>query len=676
MRSDLEGLIKMGNKGYKENNIDNENSENNKSREKSISNNNTYNNNEDRKVSAGLKDIITVVILFFAVSFLEFVYLELFFKKVFTDFSVDIIIKNVVLIIWINLVLVSIIRSIRTAFLISCIAMLIIGVANYFVIAFRGYGIVFIDFYAVKTAATVAGEYSYSVDFEFVAGFIAALAGIALCFVMPYRKKGHRKGENRRKFLKQFFKKISTKFSIAGIVASGVFIIWINTDATFFRGVSSVTWDHNIGINDYGYLLYFVANADSTKVDEPAGYSVKKVDEILSAYEPDDEDDNQVNSKVKGENNRKFNNNIKNPNIIMIMNESFSDLRVLGNFTTNKNVLEFYDSLDENTIKGYVQSSVYGGYTSNSEFEFLTGCSKVFLPGNPYLQYMDDYLPSIISNIKSQEGYGEAVAIHPYNASGYNRNRVYPLFYFDDFLTIDDFADAELVREYVSDLSDYKKIEELYEKKKEGNSLCIFNVTMQNHNPYDYKGDDLEEEIEVTSFDATQQADQYLSLMKLSDDALRQLITYFEDVDEPVIILLFGDHQPHLPDSFYQSVMGKNPIQFTRDDIMKKHEVPFLIWANYDIPELTIDRASINYLSSIFLNVAGLKMSNYNRYLLDLYKKLPAISAVGSYDKDGGIHDKSEKSSEYAELMKEYEMIQYNYLFDEENRLDEHYIVQ
>lgn len=596
-----------------------------------------------------IKYLINAV-LFIALSFWEFLYLELFFKKAVADFPIDIIIKNVVLIMLVNLMLASILQSIRTAFLISSVLALIAGIANFFVISFRGYGIVYMDFYAIKTAATVAGRYSYSVDPGFLAGCFTGAAGILISFYMPRRCKG------------SLFNKRSLLTSLSGIIVSALFIIWINFDATFFKGVSSITWDHNIGINDYGYLLYFTANAGTAEPDKPSGYSAERAGQILSAYE------------TAGDEGRNIKKGLQNPNIIMIMNESFSDLRVLGNFKTDKNVMEFYDSLKENTIKGYVQSSVYGGYTSNSEFEFLTGCSKVFLPGNPYLQYMDDYLPSVISTIKSQQGYNEAVAIHPYNASGYNRNRVYPLLGFDRFLSAEDFEEPVLVRDYISDLSDYKKIEELYEQKKEGSSLCVFNVTMQNHNPYNDTEYKFKDNIKITSFVANMQAEQYLSLMKMSDDALKQLVTYFQNVNEPVIILLFGDHQPHLPDIFYKDVMGKEPLQFTEEDTMLKHKVPFLIWANYDIPELFIEKASINYLSSLFLDAAGLKMSNFNRYLLDLYRKLPAISAVGSYDNDGVLHEKNEKDNEYAGLMEDYEIVQYNYLFDDGNRLDRHFM--
>ena len=105
-----------------------------------------------------------------ALSFWEFLYLELFLNKAATDFPSDIIIKNVVLIMLVNLMLASILQSIRAAFLISSFLMLAAGIANFFVISFRGYGIVYMDFYAINTAATVAGEYSYSITPYFLAG--------------------------------------------------------------------------------------------------------------------------------------------------------------------------------------------------------------------------------------------------------------------------------------------------------------------------------------------------------------------------------------------------------------------------------------------------------------------------------------------------------------------------
>lgn len=585
-----------------------------------------------------------VILLFLVLTLWQFSSLELFFKQTINNFNTELIIKNMALFATANIVLVALFHRMKPAFLISFILTMFIGIANYYVISFRGYGIIFMDFYAIKTAAAVAGGYKYGVDIYLIAGVLSCIAGIAISLILPSKKR-------------MYFNVKDMCASVSALFIAAVFVVWLNTSATFFDNVSSLSWDHSIGINDYGYLLYFVANAGESTVDSPDGYSVEKVDKILSKYE-----DKKKTSDLQE----------KHPNIIMVMNESFSDLRVLGKYTTNKEIMPFFDSLNKNVVKGYAESSVYGGYTANSEFEFLTGCTKTFLPGNPYLQYIDDYLPSVISNIKSQKGYGEAVAVHPYNPSGYNRNRVYPLLHFDRFLSIDDFKNPLLIRDYISDKSDYEKIIDLYKNKKKDKSLCVFNVTMQNHNPYNF---DYVSDVKVTDFSVSSQVEQYLSLMRKSDDALKELITYFKKSDEPAIILVFGDHQPHLPDSFYEKLFGKNPVQFSREDSMKEHLIPFMIWANYDIGEENIERTSINYLSSLLLEKAGLKMSDYNRYLLELYKEIPSLSATGFYDKNGVLHDNKESTGKYAEMLKEYEMIQYNYLFDKDNRLDKHYNV-
>ncbi len=502
------------------------------------------------------------IVFFLLVTFLEFVILEIFFGVSAFDYEWKIVLKNVLIFGAVNLFLTGLFHSIKIPLLISIAFFTFVGAANYFVTAFRGYGIVFMDFYAVKTAAQVAGGYNYHVEWNFIAALLLDIVLFGACFLLPGRKHAYR----HAKYM---------LVSVLGMAASAFFFFWIDSDTIFFKDVSGLTWDHNIGMKDYGYVLYFTSNAGKATVSEPTGYSAKKADEILSRYK----EDNQKERKqpiLK-----------EPPNLIMIMNESYADLGVLGKISTSQEVMPFYHSLKKNTIKGYAESSVYGGYTANSEFEFLTGCTKAFLPGNPYLQYIDDYIPSLITNLKEQ-GYKEAIAMHPYNPSGYNRNRVYPLLGFDRFLSLQDFDQENLVRDYVGDMEDYLKIEELFEKKASGSKLCLFNVTMQNHNPYDnldYRFKDL---VHITNFSTDITANQYLSLIKMSDDALEELISYFEGVKEPVMVVLFGDHQPHLNDSFYKEVTGSVPDVFSQEQVMKKHLVPFLIWANYDIEEREI----------------------------------------------------------------------------------------
>lgn len=85
-----------------------------------------------------------------------------------------------------------------------------------------------------------------------------------------------------------------------------------------------------------------------------------------------------------------------------------------------------------------------------------------------------------------------------------------------------------LVRKYISDESDYEKLESLYEQKKAGSSLCLFNVTMQNHSAYDDRDYKFADPVKLTDISLQPEAEQYLSLIKMSDDALENMLEYLK----------------------------------------------------------------------------------------------------------------------------------------------------
>lgn len=591
------------------------------------------------------------VLLFLVVTVLEYVSIEFFLGSSIPEIGIEYGLKNICLALSVNLALVALIHRLKPSLFISEGFFVCLGAANFFVDKFRGYGIVSMDLYSVKTAGEVAGGYDYTPDVNFFAGLVAIL----LCFVLTavYRGSHH--------------KYFSLKYSVGSCAAAGAiaaFYIVINMTPWFFNDVSSLCWDHKIGMNQYGYMLYFLSNAGSSKVEEPPGYSPEKVDKILEKYSEEKKTDS-VSKDNSGD----------NPNIIMIMNESYSDLSVLGDIKTDKPYFSNYRRLKKHSVYGYAQSSVYGGYTSISEFEFLSGMSKEYIPGNPYLQYVKNYLPNLITTIKANDRYSEAIAVHPYNGSGYNRNRVYPLLGFDKFYDISSFKGAPLLRnKYVSDEADYEMLEKLYEKKKKGSRLCLFNVTMQNHNPYTLKCS-FSDPVDIQNFTGQKEAEQYLSCIRQSDLALGRLTNYFKKQKEHTIILIFGDHQPHLPDAFYARVMGKYPDDFTQEDTMKTHRIPFMIWANYDIGTQDVGITSINYLSALLLQKAGLRMTDFDRYRMDLMKEVPSASVPGYYDKTGKLYQWVSVDDKNEKRLKEYRYIIYNYLFDEKNRSDRHFKV-
>lgn len=208
----------------------------------------------------------------------------------------------------------------------------------------------------------------------------------------------------------------------------------------------------------------------------------------------------------------------------------------------NEDYMPFIHSLQqgaENTQTGYLNVSVKGGNTANTEFEFLTGDTMAFLPAGsiPYQQYITKDTPSMASYLKSL-GY-ETYAMHPYYASGWNRDKIYPLLGFDSFYSSTDFYGSTYERGYIDDSSCVDKIIETYEKKDAGTPAFIFNVTMQNHSPYTDGYQNLQGNVTVDGT-VSAQLSEYLTLVKLSDTALEKLIDYFETQDEPTVIVFFG----------------------------------------------------------------------------------------------------------------------------------------
>ena len=132
------------------------------------------------------------------------------------------------------------------------------------------------------------------------------------------------------------------------------------------------------------------------------------------------------------------------------MNESFTDMSIYDKLQINGETLPFYNSLSENTIKGWMYSPVTGGGTANVEYEFLTGNSTAFLPSGtvPYQLYVKDRQASLVS-LMSELGY-ETTAFHPYVSSGWNRPLVYSYMGFDHQIFEDDMQNPEYVRGYIS----------------------------------------------------------------------------------------------------------------------------------------------------------------------------------------------------------------------------------
>ena len=338
-------------------------------------------------------------------------------------------------------------------------------------------------------------------------------------------------------------------------------------------------------------------------------------------------------------------------------------LAVRGEFTTNEDYMPFIHSLQqgaENTRTGYLNVSVLGGNTANTEFEFLTGSTIGFLPQGSvaYQQYVQKEMPSLASYLKELDYH--TVAIHPYYASGWDRDRVYPLLGFDEFLSQDDFRNPKRIRNYISDESSFAKIIELYENKEAGEPLFAFNVTMQNHSGYEEEFHNFTPDITVDGIDS-KALSMYLSLVKQTDSALQGLIDYFSQAEEDTMIVFFGDHQPTTYVSNPILRNNKvNPETLTDEENLLKYKVPYVIWSNFDIEEQMDGETSANYLAMDVLENCDLPLPALQSSLTGLRKEYPVISAAGVREADGTLTT----VKECGEALNDYRRLEYYLLFD------------
>ena len=570
----------------------------------------------------------------------NFYLFQLYLSKPWESMHVPIQFLNIYLFELLMFILFFIFGSLKIALRIQSIVFMVIGLANYFVISFRSAPIMPWDIYSVGTALSVADNYEYTIDQNtilVILGFIVLIIAESIVNLNINIKGKWKKTA--------ICARLTCLVLFIALLCSFTSMLHKDTTIRKYKMYDKLFTPTVMSKRD-GTAVAFLMELQYLSIDKPNNYSQKTADELLNSYTYDDIT------------------NDKKPNIIVIMNEAFSDLSVLGDFETNQEYMPFIHSLmsDEtpDTVSGYLNVSVLGGNTANTEFEFLTGNTMAFLPQGsvPYQQYVKKETASIASHLKDL-GY-RTVGMHPYNSTGWDRNKVYPLLGFDESYFIRDYKNPEKIRKYVSDKACYDEIIRLYEENDKSNPLFIFNVTMQNHSSYTDDFDNFTPEIEVTGSNS-KALNNYMSLMKISDDAIKGLIDYFTNVEDDTIIVFFGDHQPtNSVVSDIWKLNNKNGNNLSTDDEALRYVVPFFIWGNYDIAEASNVETSANYLGAKLLDVSGLPLNSYSNFLLELSNEYPIVTSIRTKNSTG----KSMDTKEALDNLNNYAILQYNSLFD------------
>ena len=541
--------------------------------------------------------------------------------------SIDILhrIMNVALLILLYKVIAIIMRNIPLYILVASLGVMIFYISSYFITIYRSRPITPWDFFGIGTVLDVTPHYSFSLN-------IGMIAGLVLCVVMYLIMKMLPKRKHR----------ISKYYIVYPLLILLIMVFSHNegyyhvTDTSLCNTYKTEGTPISFAGMSRQYIL--------TQPKKPNGYSRKKV---AGLSERMDRESKTEKSKTKG--------GITPKNVIVIMNESFADMNA-GGTNIADGTMPFYSSL-KNTVRGSLYVSVRGGGTCNTEYEALTGNTMAFFPAGvyPFSKYMGRKTPSMASYF-DELGY-RTTGMHLGNPKNWGRQDAYEKMGFKRSVFAESFDGLDTLHGYPTDEEHYKRIIKIFKNNKKGKNF-IFTVTFQNHGDY-ADTDDLKKTFDLSQYGELPKAENYFSLIKISDAQFRKLVGYFKKVKEPTMIVMFGDHQPSLGTDSDDLLF---PGAISKESQMKKYTTPFLIWANYPIKERNVGMMSVNFLQSLIVKTGNLPETPYQQFLGDLWKKYPVITMVGCYNNQGEYIDSAGKIK--RGILNEYRWLQYNNVFD------------
>lgn len=537
----------------------------------------------------------------------------------------------------------------KTAIVFSiCVSIIsLLHTINYYKIKFRDEPLNPTDFSLGKEAGNIVHGYDLTMDPEIKYIVFILLTTVILSFLILRNKRPN------------------WKISVIGtVVTLIVSMILYSTVYKSTKIYDSFQVNHNMYheteiVSAQGLIYSLINKSSALSYEKPEGYSKEKAKEILNRYPKAVIDENS-------------------PNIIAIMCEAYSDIQTWSDVPfVSENPYKYFNELKANGCYGKIFVPFFGGGTSSTEFEFLTGNNtsaiSTLMP-SAYASIIASNSYSIAHHFK-EFGY-KTYAIHPGHPWFYNRQNVYPRLGFDKFTSKDDLPPGtKEVNYYIADDVTSDLIIDGYENHLKTNpdeGYFSFTVTIQNHGPYG--NDSLFADTEYISKDLGLSDEEYyiinnyLEGIKDGNALLKKVYDYINTVDEPTVLILFGDHLPYL-DSEEELFLklGIDTESNTHEAYINRYSTDYLIIGNNaylenNTPSINGQQELIssNYLSVKLFQYANMQLPQFQAFLYDMMQYAPIISKqhIGTPAPDG------KASAEFDNMFKEYKILQYYNLRD------------
>ena len=439
------------------------------------------------------------------------------------------------------------------AYLLSAVPFLALALANYYKIQLRGDPVLASDLRLLRTASGIMGNYSFELS-EPVEIVAAGFAAMLLLSILLLRRE-----------------RMSQRARLAGLMLlltltlAGGFELY--PDAGIYEKTANGglinPWSETEVYLSRGTIYPFLYSMQDMLPDAPSGYRESEASSTLASY---------VDADIpEGE----------KLTVVGIMLEAFSDLTdfpVLDDIGAIRKIYEPLHELESRSVSGNLLTNIFAGGTTNTEWGFLTGYSQheeFRGPINSYVRYFKD------------QGY-DALYRHPGYSWFYNRSNVNEYLGFDECVFNESgFGDLISIEDalFKSDtvLVDYL-LNDIDSRTEDDDPLFLFSVSYQNHGPYSsetYWEEYVTPAKTGWSMESCCVINNYLAGIRSTIEQMRRLTRELEARDEPVVLVLFGDHKPWMGNgSSVYAEMGVSLDVSTQEGFYNYFSTPYLIYAN------------------------------------------------------------------------------------------------
>ena len=520
------------------------------------------------------------------------------------------------------------------AFLLTAGLVLGLSAGNYFKLTFRDDPLMLADLLLLKEAGNMAGNYKLFIDWKIG----LALACVALGWLFLHFFVRGRPGVRTR------FGLISAAL-LAAICLTPVYLddTMYNVHTAWYERIPN-RWSSTQQYIAHGFLYPFLHSASDAFETPPAGYSEERAARMLSAWEDADIPED------------------KKVNVVAIMLEAYNDFTKFGVPELAQDVYQVWHDLEAEGYSGNLVTNIFAGGTVDSERCFLTGCATLGQfrgQTNSYPWYF------------REQGY-TVEGMHPCYQWFYNRVNINANLGFEDYYFVENYFEPMTGGGVAMDDIFFPELIKKYEEGTAGDKPYFnFSVTYQGHGPYDNnicwwgeKGDFVVDDGTYTE-EEQYILDNYFGSIANTNQHLKELTDYLRADDEPVVLVLFGDHNPWMGDG--NSVYAAMGIDFnmdTQQGFLNYYSTPYLIWANdaakdalgNDFQGTGPDIGPYFLMNEVF-KLCGWEGPAYLQAVNEVAARVPVIHTTGRYLENGVLTDAL--SPEGEAVVRDHRILEY-----------------